>query len=233
MDDQTALTTVDKIFQMVFDQPNRFNLEELFRKLATGMRLPCPVQDAITGDTTWSIADKSQNFITQQNVSDLYQDKGWIKPHRLLSDMNEILEIWSEINLISTERHFDSINVAKSDPIYACENAYRCADCHGCSNIIYTEGCTNSEYLLASARSANCNFCIKADDSSNCSNSYHVICSNKIINSLFIQDCYDLYECMFCAHISSRKYCIANMEFEQSEYHKLKSLVIDYTLQSF
>ena len=105
MDDQTALTTVDKIFQMVFDQPNRFNLDELFQKLVTGMRLPYPVQDAITGDTTWSIADKSQNFITQQNVSDLYQDKGWIKPFFLtrlinykLNRINEAL-IKDEISL--------------------------------------------------------------------------------------------------------------------------------------
>jgi hypothetical protein len=50
------------------------------------------------------------------------------------------------------------------------------------------------------------------------------------MNSLFIQDCYDLYECMFCAHISSRRYCIGNMEFSESEYNRLKPLIIDYIL---
>ena len=230
MDNQKALMIVDKIFQMVFDRPNQFSLDELFLKLAKDMRLPHSVQDAITGDTAWSIAGPKQKFITQQNTVAFEQEKSWIKTRSSIKNLSvdEVLKIWSEINLISTERCFDSINVARSDPIYGCENAWQCADCHDCKNIVFTEGCANSEYLLASARSANCNFCIKADDSDNCSNSYHVVCSGKIMNSLFIQDCYDLYECLFCAHISSRKYCIGNIEFSQAEYNRLKPLVISY-----
>ena len=234
MDSRAALMIIDRIFQLVFDQPNRYNLDELFSKLAKDMRLPRPVRETMSGDKTWSIAEPGQKFIKQQNVSAFEQDEGWMRPNRSVENIkiDEIMDIWSEIDLISTERHFDSVNVARSDPLYACENAWQCADCHGCKNIVYTEGCINSEFLVASARSANCNFCIKTDDSNGCSNSYNIIYSSKIINSLFIQDCYDLYECMFCAHISSRKYCICNTEFSQSENNKLKPLIINHILEN-
>ena len=76
------------------------------------------------------------------------------------------------------------------------------------------------------------NFCIRCDDSKNCSNSYNVICSNKVNNSLFIQDCFDLYECMFCSHIASKRYCIANMQFEEQEYFAIKKVIIDWILNS-
>jgi len=83
---------------------------------------------------------------------------------------------------------------------------------------------------LASCRSISSNFCIRCDDLQNCSNSYSVICSNKIINSLFIQDCFDLYECMFCSHIAGKKYCIANMQFEKEEYFEIKKIVVEWIL---
>ena len=130
------------------------------------------------------------------------------------------------------ERVYDSINVSKSDTIYRCENVYRCTDCSDSKNIIYCDSCGESEFLIASQRSGNCNFCIRCDDSKNCSNSYNVICSNKVNNSLFIQDCFDLYECMFCSHIASKRYCIANMQFEEQEYFAIKKVIIDWILNS-
>ena len=126
----------------------------------------------------------------------------------------------------------NSINVSKSDTIYRCENVYRCTDCSDSKNIIYCDSCGESEFLIASQRSGNCNFCIRCDDSKNCSNSYNVICSNKVNNSLFIQDCFDLYECMFCSHIASKRYCIANMQFEEQEYFAIKKVIIDWILNS-
>ena len=126
----------------------------------------------------------------------------------------------------------DSINVAKSDTIYRCENVYRSTDCSDSKNIIYCDSCDNGEFLLASQRSGTCNYCIRCDDSKDCSNSYNVICSNKVSNSLFIQDCFDLYECMFCSHIASKRFCIANMQFEEQEYYEIKKLIIEWILNS-
>lgn len=54
----------------------------------------------------------------------------------------------------------------------------------------------------------------------------------KDINSLFIQDCYDLYECMFCSHIASKRYYIANMQFEEDEYYQIKESIMQWILNS-
>ena len=75
-----------------------------------------------------------------------------------------------------------------------------------------------------------CNFCIRTDDSKDCSNSYNIICCNKISNSLFIQDCFNLYECMFCSHIAAKRFCIANMQFEEQEYYEIKNKIIEWIL---
>lgn len=231
MDDNAALEIANQIFQMVFDCENPYSLDELFQKFAQGVRLPFPVKDFIAGDETWSTAAPEHNFITNANMAEIDQTSGWLKPAQSFGGVNDILDAYREINSITTERVYDSLQVAKSDTIYGCENVYRSTDCRACSNIIYTASCGNSEYLLGCERSANCNFCIGVSDSGNCSNSYQVVCSSKILNSLFVQDCFDLYECMFCAHLASRKYCVANVELDQAEYYRLKPLVIEWILQ--
>ena len=87
-----------------------------------------------------------------------------------------------------------------------------------------------SEFLLGCQRTGGSNFCIRVDDSGNCINSYNVICSAKISNSFFIQDCKNLEECMFCSHISDKKYCISNMQFEKEEYFEIKKEIIKWIL---
>lgn len=228
MDKSSVLEIVNQIYQAVFDRDNFDDLGMLYKKYAKNIRLPHLVKDSISGDETWTTASHGNNFITNQNVSEIDNDSGWMKPNQRINEMVDLLDLWREINCITTERVYDSINVSRSDTIYACENVYQSTDCRGCNNIIYTSSCGDCEYLLGCERSGNCNFCINVSDSGNCSNSYRVVCSNKILNSMFIQDCFDLYECMFCAHITSRRYCIANMELEQADYYRVKELVLNW-----
>ena len=101
---------------------------------------------------------------------------------------------------------------------------------HNCKNIIFSDGCSDSEYIIASQRTSGSTNCIRVDDSGNCSNSYNVICSAKISNSFFIQDSNSLHECMFCSHIANQRYCIANMQFEKEEYFAIKKEIIKWIL---
>lgn len=235
MDDEKALEIVEQIFQMVFDRSNLYDLDELFDKFAGGVRLPVLVDDVMEKQTWTSLGVSSDNlaggrFITEESIAKIEQSQGWMGPEMKFGSMEEILDEWQKINLITTERVYDSVNVTKSDCIYECENVYRSVDCRACKNVVYSESCANCEYLLASERSGGCNYCVSVCDSGNCNNSYKVVCSNKITNSLFIQDCFDLYECMFCAHIASRKFCIANRQFEQEEYYRLKKMVVEWVM---
>ena len=232
MNDKLALEIINKIFSSVFDKNNSFSLEELLEKYAFDIKLPKQVNDSITNEITWADSINSGKFITNKNMEIKDNKDGWMLPKREINNLQELIDIWNSINLTTTERVYDSLNVCKSDTIYRSENVYRCTDCSESKNIIYCDSCMNCNYTLASSRSSNCDFCIRTDDSKDCSNSYNVICSNKVKNSLFIQDCFDLYECMFCSHISTKKYCIANMQFEEEEYYEIKKTIIEWILNS-
>ena len=232
MNDKLALEIINKIFNSIFDKNNSFSLEELLEKYAFDIKLPKQVNDSVTNEITWADSINSGKFITNKNMEIKDSKDGWMLPKREIKNLQELIDIWNSINLTTTERVYDSINVCKSDTIYSSENVYRCTDCSESKNIIYCDSCMNCNYTLASSRSSNCDFCIRTDDSKDCSNSYNVICSNKVKNSLFIQDCFDLYECMFCSHISTKKYCIANMQFEEEEYYEIKKIIIEWILNS-
>ena len=232
MNDTKALEIIDKIFKNIFGKGNELSLDDILEKYAFDVKLPKMVNDSTTNEVTWADSINSGRFITNKNMEEKDKTTGWMLPKKEIHNLQELIDIWNSINLTTTERVYDSINVSKSDTIYGCENVYRSTDCINSKNIIYCDSCTNSEFLLASQRTSSSVFCIRCDDSKDCSNSYNVICSSKVSNSLFIQDCSQLYECMFCSHISSKKYCIANMQFEEKEYYEIKKLIIEWILNS-
>lgn len=227
MNDKKALQIIQKIFQCVFEKNNPYTLEELLEKFAFDVKLPKQVNDFHTNEVTWADSVNNGKFITLNNSEAI---DSWMIPKRDVHSLDEVIEIWNTVNLMTTERVYDSTNVCKSDTIYSCENVYRSTDCRACKNIVYCDSCGDCEFLLASSRSGTSTFCIRCDDSKDCSNSYNVICSNKVSQSFFIQDCFDLYECMFCSHIANKKYCIANMQFEKEEYYQIKKSIIEWIL---
>lgn len=215
----------------IFGQKNAYNLEEILTEFAFDIKLPQKVIDTITGEETWAISINPTKFITQKNMENFNHGNGWMLKKRPVGSLEEILKLWKKINYTTTERIYDSTNISQSDTIYGCENLLRCNDCKSCKNSIYLDGCSNSEFMVASQRTVTSSFCLRVDDSANCSNSYNVICSAKISNSFFIQDCNSLHECLFCSHISNRKYCIANMQFEKEEYFAIKNEVVKWILK--
>lgn len=232
MKEEEVLHSINQMFQLIFHQRNNNNLEELLEKYAFDIKLPKQVRDSITNEITWADSTHHGKYITNKNMSIKDQKEGWMLPKRKIKSLQDIINVWNTINLMTTERYYDSINVSRSDTIYRCENVYRSSDCSDSKNIIYCDSCAESEYLLACQRSGNCQFCIRTDDSKNCSNCYSVNYSNKVINSYFLQDCYDCYECMFCSHISSKKYCIANMQFTKEEYFEIKKDIANWIVNS-
>lgn len=221
-----ALETTNKIFRAVFDRDNTFSLDELKQKFAFDLILPVEVKDSSTGETTYTAVPNAKKFMTDHNT---YQHD-WTRPYRPLHSLGDILKAWDEINDMTTERVYHSENVHASDPIYDSLNIYGSTNCAKSKNLVFCDNDFESSFCLACCRSGNLSFCIRVDDSSFCSNSYSVICSNKITNSFFIQDANTLNECMFCAHIEQREYCIANMQFEKDEYFFLKRQIIDWLL---
>ena len=230
MRDDEALGIAEKIFRNVFGKGCDLSMNELLGKFAFDVKLPKKVRDTITGETTWADSVNSGKYMSSQNAAKRDADLGWMLPKKNVSSLRELIDIWNVVNFTTTERVFDSMYVAKSDTIYRCENVYHSTSCSDSKNVVYCDSCMNCEYILASQRSGTCNFCIRCDDSSDCCDSYNVSCSGKTNNSLFVQDCYDLYECIFCAHIVSKRFCIANMQFEETEYFEIKKKIIEWIL---
>lgn len=232
MTSEEVLLIINKIFKAVFLVENRDSLDEIYKKYAFDIKLPRKVYDKITLEETYTDFDNATSFITKDNMDKLDSSKGFMMVKKDFNSLEELLSVWEEINTITTERCYNSTYVSKSDTIYDSSYVYNSTNCSNCKNIVFCDGCGRSEYLLASQRSGNCTFSIRVDDSNNCSNSYSVICSNKISNSLFIQDCFNLDECMFCSHIANKKYCICNMQYEKDEYFVIKKIIIEWILNS-
>lgn len=232
MTDQEILATANQIFQAIFQHDNPFELATLEQKFAFDIKLPTAVKDSITGETTFSAIPGAKKFITAEQVEVWDRDKGWLQPRRKINKLSEILDLWQEINYITSGRVYDSEYVSCSDPIYGSQYVHKSTNCGSSNHLIFCDGIFDSNFAMASQRSTGINYCLRVDDSNTCSNSYGVICSSKISNSLFIQDASDLHECMFCSHLSNQEYCIANIQFEKAEYMSLKQQIIQRMLKS-
>lgn len=230
MSPKIAQQVLDKIIGQVFGYQNPLSLEQFMQKYAFDIRLPQQVYDSTTGESTWTQAVNPTKFITVKNA---WAREDWDKmPKRTINGIEDILAAWSEINYTATDRHLDSLNIAESDNIYTSESIYRSQDVSDSKNVLFSDGVFSSEYIAAGQRSNSSTYCVRIEDSKECSNSFSVVWSKKIVNSFFIQDCSDMYECMFCSHITNKKFCIANMQFEEEEYRKIKDYVVKWILTS-
>lgn len=234
MNADIAKQIVDNVIGQVFGYQNPLTLEQVHGKFAFDIRLPQQVYDSATNQPTWAQSVNPTKFITFANTHDpnVRPEGFYDRPKRPINSIQDILTFWAETNEMSTERYLDSLNVAESDDVRHSENVYRSQNIDGSKNIIFTDGAINSEFLVASQRCQTSNFCIRLEDSQQCSNSFNVTWSNKISNSLFIQDCFNMQDCMFCSHMNSKQYCIANMQFTEEEYKQYRDMVVRWILTS-
>lgn len=232
MDATIAKQILDKVIGQVFGFQNPLTLEQTMQKFAFDIRLPQQVYDSTTNQPTWAQSVNPTKFITMDNANSRSTVDDWLVPKRALNSLEDVLAAWGETNFMATERQLESANVSESDNIYNSENVYRSLDVHFSKNVLFCDSTRQSEYLVACQRSNTLSFCIRTEDSKACSNSFNVIWSNKVANSFFIQDCFDLIDCMFCSHIASKQFCIANMQYEEAEYRKIKDLVVRWILSS-
>lgn len=231
MDDTIAKAILDKIVGQVFGYQNPLTMEQFVAKFAFDIRLPQQVYDTTTNEETWAASVNPSKFIKFENTFKIPEDH-WERPKRPINSIQDILTYWNETNDMATERYKDSLNVVKSDDIRQSQNIYRSQNVENCKNILFSDGTLNSEFLAASQRSQSSAFCIRLEDSNQTSNSFSVSWSTKISNCLFIQDCANMQDSMFCSHISSKRFYIANMQYEEAEYRQIRDMVVRWILTS-
>lgn len=227
MTKQTALQTAFKILKQVFHTVDEATLKNLtLKKIEEEFSFDIPKAEekicALTGEITYAFFSKEERVASQKAIAEEFKKTGWMREKRPLKSIEDILKAWEEIKIYTAEKNINSKDFAKSDSIYNSRNVYKSVSIFDSRDIIFCYKIFNSAFMLASRDSSNCSFGIRVNESINCSNCFEVSWSNKVSNSLFIHDSYDLYESMFCSHLKSKRYCIANMQFEKEEYFGLK-----------
>lgn len=232
-----AQALLDTMIGQIFGYKNPLSIEQFMRKFTFDVRLPQQVTDAIDGSETWAQSTNPTKFIKMENARSLEiagasKDTDYLRPARKLDSIEDIMSAWNEINFTTTERVLDSLNVSLSDNVSYSENVYRSQDVRNSKNVILSDGVNDSEYMAACQRSGNSTFCIRLDDSGECTNSFSVAWCGRITNCFFISDASDMEDSIFCTNIKGKRFCVANMQFEEHEYRRLRDIVARWILTS-
>ncbi|MDO8619316.1 MAG: hypothetical protein Q7R49_05230 [Candidatus Daviesbacteria bacterium] len=231
MDDQRIKQVVDYIFKEVLGRDNPFSLEQLQEKFAIDIPKPRKVTCALSREDTWTFSSGEEKVASLNAIEKRFTEDEWMRPAKKLSSVKEVLDAWSEINYLTGEKYINSQEVLESDGIYNSAQVFQSLSIFDSKNIIFGYKLFDCNYMLASRDNSSCSLCIRIKESIYCSASFEVSWSSKVSNSMYIHDCFDVYECLFCSHLRSKKYCIANMQFEKEEYFRIKQIIIDWIIK--
>jgi len=229
MDEKKVKAVADYIFKEVFGRENPYSLDELQEKFAFDVPKAHQIKCSLSKINTWSFSQEGK-IASQKAIAERFQKDEWVRKARRLSTIKDVLEAWEEINYITGEKYLNSQDVASSDGIYNSSLIYQSVSVFDSKNILFSYKIFDSNYLLACRDDSSCTLGIRLKESLFCSQGFEISWSNKVSKSMFLHDCFDLHECLFCSHLRSKKYCIANMQFEKEEYFRLKKMVIDWIL---
>jgi len=231
MDNQKAKQISDYIFKDVFNIENPYSLDQLKSKFAFDIPFASKVRCALSGIDTWSFSAEGEKTASQKAIADRFKEDEWMRKKKLFKSIDDVLAAWQNINYITGEKYINSKDVAGSDGIYNSSSVYQSVSVFDSKNIIFSYKIFDCNYLLASRDNSSCTLGIRVKESIYCSSCFEVSWSNKVSRSMYLHDCFDLFECLFCSHLRSKKYCVANIQLAKDEYFKIKKMVVDWILK--
>lgn len=231
MNEEQAKKIMDMIFKDIFGINNQFSLEEIREKFAFDIPLPAKKQCALSGKDTWSVLKEGDKVASQESIAEQFKKDEWLRKKEPINTVSDVLKYWQEINYTTGDKNINSKDVFASDGVYNSAFIYNGHSIFNSKNIIFCYDVVDCNYMVASRNNESSTFGIRMRESSNCSSGFEISWSAKVSKSMYIHDSIDLYECLFCSHIRSRRYCIANMQFEKEEYSRIKKMVVDWILR--
>lgn len=231
MDDKKVKQISDYIFKDVFGQENPFSLTNFEKKFAFDIPFAVPVKCALSGVNTWSFSAEGDKIASQEAIADRFKKDEWMRKKKPLNSIEEIFKAWKEVNYLTGEKYINSKDVSRSDGVYNSSSVYQSVSVFDSKNIVFSYKIFDCNYMLASRDNSSCILGIRVKESIYCSSGFEVSWSHKVSRSMYIHNCFDLQECLFCSHLRTRKYCIANMQFEKEEYEKIKTIVVDWLMK--
>lgn len=231
MNEEQAKKIIEVVFKDIFGINNPFSLEEIREKFAFDIPLPSKKRCALSGKDTWSVLKESDKVASQESIAEQFKKDEWLRKKKPINTVSDVLKYWQEINYATGEKNINSKDVFASDGIYNSAFIYNSHSIFNSKNIIFCYDVINCNYTVASRNNESSTFGIRMRESINCSSGFEISWSAKVSKSMYIHDSIDLYECLFCSHIRSRRYCIANMQFEKEEYFRIKKMAVDWILK--
>ena len=225
MKKQVFEKTLNWILEEIFGFPLNITLEEAREKLAFDVELPQRVTDSLTKKPLW-VVDQGEKFISESSVMKRVKKDDYLFQRQDLSGFNDVIKRWKSINALLGEKLTDSSDVLESDNIFESTAVYRSGYIFQSKYIIFSYGLEKSEYCVASKQNTATQFSIRAFSSEKCVNCFEVFYSSQVRNSLFIHNSADLSDCLFCSNLRSKRFCIANTQYEESQYKKMKAKIL-------
>lgn len=232
MNEAIAKQILDTIVGQIFGYQNPLSLDDAMRRFAFDVRLPQQVFDEESREPVWVAAMSENRVRSMQTNQKQYANDAGMQHYRQMTTMQDVLSAWNHVNVASGDRQIGSTNVAECDGVYHSDRVYRSVDIRKSKNILFSDGVDMCDYVVAGQTSKKSAYVIRVEDSKNVVSSFNVVWSNKVKNSMFIQDCYDVEDCLFCAHLAGKRFCIGNIQYEEAEYRRIKDMIVRWVLQS-
>ena len=153
-----------------------------------------------------------------------------LQPYQQLESVEEVLKKWTDINPIVASRQINSVEVEESDGVYNSRGVYASSSIFDSKYIVGSRKLFDCGYMVGCRDNSACSIGVGVKESIYCSRCWEVSWSNKVSRSAFVHDCYDVSECLFCSHLRSKKYCVANIQLEKEEYFKVKEMVREWVI---
>lgn len=231
MNMNVAQQTADYIMKDIFGVDRPFPLPHIIERFAFDIPSVQPVRCALSGEEIWTFFPTGEKIASQKAIADRFKKDEWMREKKSLTYIQDVLRSWNEINYLTGEKYIHSRDVSESDGIYNSSGVHRSVSVFDSKHIVASYKLFDSQYMLASRDCSSCNVGIRMKESIFCSSGFEISWSHKVSRSMYIHDCFDVYECLFCSHLRSKKYCIANMQYGKEEYVNVKKLVIDWILR--
>lgn len=220
-----------EIYKAVWDEifPGFEQIEiEKFRKIFTSdFILPQKYQCAFSGEDVYCTSDYGyKRFVGDKERAKRMDLDNHMEPKSNVNSLAEALGKVSKIAYFRGSKIVNSDVVEASDNIYSSSYIYNSSSIHGAQKIMFSYDMAPCEYMIASRNCKDCSFGIRVMDSSEIYSSFDISFSGKCSHCYFCHNCYDLKDCMFCFHIESKQYCIANMQFTEEEYNRLRPIIL-------
>ncbi len=230
MNEKVAKEILDNIVKQVFGVENPLSLQQMVDKFAFDLNLPIKVVDSTDGSETWSSSSTATKFTKMDNARNNGNNFDGLYATQPIKDLSDLLAKWQHINLITTEFALDSINYAESDLVIGSENVFHSRDINRSKNVLFSDTVSDSEFVFASQGSMQVTYCIRDESSIRCTNSFGTTRSADLTNCIMMHDCGDMQDSMFCSNMNGKRFCIANMQFDEAEYRRLHTQVVQWIL---